>query len=240
LTRLFALFLTSIAVLVGCSSQPVYTGEPARAKLTRSPDPGANYVAVVGDSFTSGSLAGGVGMHSWLALAAGELRALGTDVTARSAARGPSGYILPGQQAGLFADQVKAVVGTNDKLVILFGSRYDADVSDQFSGERLAPEVHRTLVRVQEMAPRAKILIISAVWPDSRPSKGILNFRDVLAAQAASVGATFIDPVAEQWFWGRPDLIGADGIHPTDNGHAYMAARIAPVMQQLLRETPVP
>ena len=33
---------------------------------------------------------------------------------------------------------------------------------------------------------------------------------------------------------GRPDLIGADGVHPTDGGHAYMAAQIAPLIYDQL------
>ena len=44
------------------------------------------------------------------------------------------------------------------------------------------------------------------------------------------MGATWIDPIAERWFVGRPDLIGADGVHPTDAGHAYMADKIAPLI----------
>jgi len=37
----------------------------------------------------------------------------------------------------------------------------------------------------------------------------------------------FIDPLVEGWFVGRPDLIGSDGVHPNDAGHAYLAAKIA-------------
>ena len=29
---------------------------------------------------------------------------------------------------------------------------------------------------------------------------------------------------------GRPELIGGDGVHPTDAGHAYMADKIAPLI----------
>ena len=43
-------------------------------------------------------------------------------------------------------------------------------------------------------------------------------------------GATFVDPIAERWFVDRPDLIGRDGVHPTDAGHAYMADKIAPLI----------
>ena len=84
------------------------------------------------------------------------------------------------------------------------------------------------------MAPNAKFLVISPIWPDAHPSGGILQARDILRAEAAAIGATFVDPIAEAWFWDRPDLIGADGKHPTNDGHVYMADRIAPVMAQLL------
>jgi lysophospholipase L1-like esterase len=44
----------------------------------------------------------------------------------------------------------------------------------------------------------------------------------------------FIDPIAERWFVGRPDLIAQDGVHPTDAGHAYMADKIAPLIASQL------
>jgi lysophospholipase L1-like esterase len=51
---------------------------------------------------------------------------------------------------------------------------------------------------------------------------------------AGTIGATFVDPIAEHWFVGRPDLIGADGVHPNDAGHQYMADRIAPLIRTQL------
>ena len=48
----------------------------------------------------------------------------------------------------------------------------------------------------------------------------MLQIRDVLSAAAAAAGAAFVDPIADRWFVDRPDLIGADGVHPTDAGHA--------------------
>ena len=44
----------------------------------------------------------------------------------------------------------------------------------------------------------------------------------------------FVDPLAEGWFVGRPDLIGADGVHPNDAGHAYLAEKIAPLIRSQL------
>ena len=50
-----------------------------------------------------------------------------------------------------------------------------------------------------------------------------------------STGAVFVDPIAEAWFIDRPDLIGPDGIHPTNAGHAYVADKIAPLIAQPLQ-----
>ena len=58
----------------------------------------------------------------------------------------------------------------------------------------------------------------------------MLKIRDSLRDQAAQIGAAFIDPIADGWFVGRPDLIGQDGVHPNDAGHAYMADKIAPLI----------
>jgi len=62
----------------------------------------------------------------------------------------------------------------------------------------------------------------------------VLALRDSLHDQARAMGAVFVDPLAEGWFVGRPDLIGPDGVHPTDAGHAYLAEKIAPLISAQL------
>ena len=79
-------------------------------------------------------------------------------------------------------------------------------------------------------APTARLLVIGPPWPTDDVPDNVWRVRDALAAEAAAIGATFIDPLAEHWFVGRPELIGKDGIHPTDAGHAYMADKIAPLI----------
>jgi lysophospholipase L1-like esterase len=56
-----------------------------------------------------------------------------------------------------------------------------------------------------------------------------------VSAAAAAAGATFVDPLADRWFVGHPELIGADHVHPTDAGHAYMAGLIRPAIEKALR-----
>jgi hypothetical protein len=38
--------------------------------------------------------------------------------------------------------------------------------------------------------------------------------------------ATFVDPLADRWFVGRPDLIGADGVHPNVGGMRTWRTRL--------------
>lgn len=196
-----------------------------------------DYVAVVGDSYTSGSPAGGHGPQSWIAVVTDQLQKRGVPIKPVIGAVGASGYVAPGhQKAGTFNDQVIKVAGYNERLIVLFGSRNDAQVP----AEQLTPAVQHTLNEAKQLVPHGKLLVISPVWPNSTPSLDILRTRDVLKAEAAAAGAAFVDTIADHWFWDRPDLIGPDGVHPTDAGHVYMAERIAPVMAQLLASTQTP
>jgi lysophospholipase L1-like esterase len=142
-----------------------------------------------------------------------------------------SGYATPANgQGGVFADQIPTVVRPDDRLVVVFGSRTEADVP----AEELQPAVRKTLDAVRAAAPNAKIVVIGPVWTDPAPPPDVLQTRDVIQTQAGSTGAIFVDPIAEGWFRDNPDLIGSDGIHPTDAGHAYMADKIAPLIAQQL------
>ncbi len=76
--------------------------------------------------------------------------------------------------------------------------------------------------------------MIGPPWPTANPPEGVLRIRDALHYQAGIAGAVFVDPIAERWFVGQPELIGADGVHPTDAGHAYMADKIAPLIERAI------
>jgi lysophospholipase L1-like esterase len=61
--------------------------------------------------------------------------------------------------------------------------------------------------------------------------------RDIASREAAAVGATFVDPIADRWFADAPALIGGDGIHPTDDGHRLMAQKLEPYLRSALLAT---
>lgn len=215
-----------VVLTVGCGhSPPAYTSHYA----PDSPSAHAVPVAIIGDSYTGGSPFGGEGDKGWPTLVTAQLRKQGVRIYPDMSPQGGSGYALRGPEGGVFADQVKTVVRPDDRLVVLFGSRNDVDVSPA----ELAPAVQRTLVEVKEKVPSAKLLVIGFPWVGD-PYSGALQARDVLKTAAEALGATFVDPLAEGWFVGRPELIGSDGVHPSDAGHVYMADKIAPLIAQQL------
>ncbi|MEI6697737.1 GDSL lipase [Mycolicibacterium sp.] len=183
-------------------------------------------IAVIGDSYTAGSPEGGTGPNSWPVLAGQLLAREGVEVEADVAAEGGAGYGQRGSRGSIFQDLTAQAARRNDALVIFFGSRNDEPVDPQTFPALAAG----TFQLARFAAPGAKILVIGPPWPTAGPPPAVLKIRDSLRDQATLAGAAFIDPIAEGWFVGRPNLIGPDGVHPTDTGHAYLAEKIAPLI----------
>lgn len=188
------------------------------------------HVAVIGDSYTTGSNEGGNGPSSWTEQAWKLLGQRGINVVADIAAEGGAGYAQPGNRGSIFSDLTARAVQRNDALVVFFGSRNDQPANPAEFPARAAGALH--LARFA--APEARVLVIGPPWPSSTPPPAVLAIRNALRAQATAIGATFVDPIAEDWFVGRPSLIGHDGVHPTDAGHTYMAEKIAPLIYNQL------
>ena len=190
----------------------------------------ASRIAIIGDSYTAGSGEGGNGPRSWPVLAWGLLAREGVDVDADIAAEGGAGYGQRGDSGSVFEDLTARAVRRNDDLIVFFGSRNDQPV-DPREFPALAAG---TFQLARFAAPTAKVLVIGPPWPTAGPPPAVLKIRDSLRDQAAVAGALFVDPIAEGWLVGRPDLIGQDGVHPTDAGHAYLAQKIAPLIYDQL------
>ncbi|WP_163805852.1 Rv0518 family GDSL lipase [Mycolicibacterium anyangense] len=187
-------------------------------------------VAVIGDSYTTGTDEGGRGPQSWTAQTWQLLAAQGFKVEPDVAAEGGAGYGIRGNHGNVFEDLTIRAVKRDDALVVFFGSRNDQPVDQA----RFPVLVGETFQIARRVAPSAKFLVIGPPWPTADPPDVVLAIRDNLRIQARGVGATFIDPLAEGWFVGRPDLIGPDGVHPNDAGHAYLAEKIAPLIRSQL------
>lgn len=210
-------------MLFGVFSAPAPT---VTHRQIRTLDFAVNRVAVIGDSYTTGSDQGGNGPQGWAPQVWQALSGHGIPVTPTVAAEGGAGYCTRGNRGSVFEDLTVRAVKPNDTLVVFFGSRNDMKVEPT----RLSIAMYGTLNLARQIARSAKMLVIGPPWPTADPPPEILRIRDILSYQAQLAGATFVDPIAARWFVGRPELIGADGVHPTDAGHTYMADKIAPLI----------
>jgi lysophospholipase L1-like esterase len=223
-------FAVAIAVLVGLVSAGSTTVSHNDIVTL---DASLNRVAVVGDSYTTGGELGGLGSRGWTTRAWQLLSRQGIAVAPDVAAEGGAGYGTRGNHGSVFEDLTNDVVKPDDALVVFFGSRNDQGVDPT----QLSILAYGTFQLARRTAPSAKFLVIGPPWPTADPPDPVLRIRDALKYQAGVAGATFIDPIAQGWFVGRPDLIGKDGVHPTDAGHAYMAEKIAPLIGAQLSRT---
>jgi lysophospholipase L1-like esterase len=211
-------FLVSVGLLVG-----LVVNVPTQRYVTSGLDPKVYHIAVIGDSYTTGAAEGGQGPKGWPTLAWQALARRGVQINADVVAEGGAGYVVRGNRGSIFVDLTSRAVKPDDSLVVFYGSRNDKD-ADPAAITRMS---HDALAMAQRTAPAARMLVIGPPWPTADVPVPVLRIRDILRGEAEQVGATFFDPIAAGWFVGRPDLIGADGIHPTDEGHAYMADKIS-------------
>lgn len=184
---------------------------------------GLSRVAVISDSYTTGTDLGGLGANGWPALVWQMLADGGRPVTADVAAEGRAGYGVRGDHNSTFGDLTARAVRPDDALVVFFGSRNDQPVD----AVQVAVLARDAFELARRRAPTARLLVIGPPWPTADVPLRITQIRDALAMVAMASGARFIDPLVERWFVGRPELIAVDGVHPTDTGHRYLAERIA-------------
>lgn len=187
-------------------------------------DAGAPVIAVYGDSYSAGSDEGGQGAAGWPALVAERL-----DADVRLHAVPGAGYVA-GLGGGTFLAQVQAAEEPDADAVVVFGSRNDTGAPAQ----EITDQAIAVYDALRTASPSAQIVVIGPAWSDEAVPAETLLARDAVRTAATALGLTFIDPLEEGWFFGRLDLIGADAIHPTDEGHAYLADRIEPVLRSAL------
>lgn len=138
---------------------------------------------------------------------------------------GGVGYVQTGAAKLAFAGLAQSIP-TDAAIVVVFGSRNDGGGYSPDSISKAATDLH---AQIRKRAQGAKLLVIGPPWVDENVPNNILTIRDRLKIAATKAGATFVDPIADEWFFGADAaLIGSDGVHPTDAGVQYMAERILP------------
>jgi len=204
---------------------PAATTQPSATESAEpADDEGPPVVAVYGDSYSAGSGEGGNGAAGWPAIVAGRLEA---DV--RLHADPGAGYVAAGG-AGTFLDQVQASPEPDADVVVVFGSRNDTGAPVQ----QIEDQATATYDAVRAESPAATLVVIGPAWSDAAVPADTLLARDAVRAAAETAGVAFVDALADGWFFGRLELIGGDAIHPTDEGHVYLADLIEPILREAL------
>lgn len=189
-------------------------------------------ILVIGDSYTGGTQEGGLGRNSWTSLLASNMNRDGYPTSVDVSAAGGSGYLTPGAYGQTFASLAERMRTSQYDIVVIFGSRNDTSVEDS-----LRLEAIRLYGLVHQMWPTSELVVVGPPWPRAGPPQYLLNDRDALAVAARASGGVFIDPVTDGWFASASrSLIGADEVHPTDAGHAYMELLIRPVVETAAQE----
>jgi lysophospholipase L1-like esterase len=230
-TARFIVALVLVGGVVGGYSSAPSALRPVALCSLGSP---VTHIAVVGDSYTTGTDEGGLGPQAWTARAWQALARQGMPVAADVASEGRAGYAVLGDHGSMFEDLTARAVHPYDHLVVFFGSRNDQGVDPEF----LAEQARASFDLARRIAPSARLLVIGPPWPTSDPPGEVRQVDDVIGAQAMAADAAYVDPIAEHWFVDRPELIGPDGVHPTDAGHEYMAEMIAPLIRAQLPRRP--
>src|SRR5882757_1875830 len=117
-----AMLVVACALLVGG------VGAPTASVALASRDTPLSRVAVIGDSYTTGSDQGGRGPNAWTVRSWQTLARQGFQITPDVAAEGGAGYGVRGNRGSVFRDLTPAVVRPDDALVLFFGSRNDKGV----------------------------------------------------------------------------------------------------------------
>ena len=186
-------------------------------------------ITFIGDSYTGGSDMGGDAAKGWTARLQSQIDPAKYFVPYRRYAEGGAGYVATGQQGSTFLD-LATRVQPDTAIVIVFGSRNDGGIDPA----RVRSAADTVFAAIRTKAPGALLLVIGPPWVDEDVPAGISAVRDALQSAADDAAATFVDPLAEGWFFGADSaLIGTDGVHPTNDGHVYMAAKILPHVQSM-------
>ena len=191
---------------------------PAAAPAARRAFGRGSRVVFLGDSYTSGWNGAGIGAHGWprIVASARGWRAVNLAVPG-------TGFMDPGWTGQPVDSRVGRAIDDRPDVVVLAAGHNDFN----WGRSATAAAADRVIMRIHRSLPHALLVVIGPIWQNGRPPAASVALRDHLRRTAAAVDAVFIDPIAERWFAGsRHALISADGIHPSDSGHRFMASRV--------------
>jgi lysophospholipase L1-like esterase len=222
LVAIMAITLVMLAVQHVAASQPADGAEPGPVPtFTSNLQP---LVTFVGDSYTEGSGENTDENTRYTTLVRHDM-----EVRMQNVAVGGSGYVHAGNTGKPFSGQVGAI-SPDAALVVVYGSRNDLVGADPASVSSAASDLYSA---IKAKAKNAALVVIGPSFVENpTPTAGVAQAAAIRQA-ATDADATYVD--AADWFHGTPaNYIGADGIHPTDAGHRYLATKIEPIIRAAL------
>lgn len=203
------------STVVGSPSSP----EPVTVRSPGGTDSANRKVAVIGDSFSSGSANDVV----WPDVLAALHR---VDIT--NASLSGSGYVAGADDLGTFADQVSPAASADPSVVLVVGSENDygadpGDVRDR------AAELFREL---RNTAPRARVVVIGPIWSGGSVPDDMWDIDAAVETEALFAGLDYVDTLGRGWL-DDPAIIQDDGDHPTDEGQYLLAADIDSALSEV-------
>jgi lysophospholipase L1-like esterase len=182
-------------------------------------------MVVLGDSIASGSSYGGRGSHGWPYIVAQQLGLLSLPC-----AQPGTGYTTgnPFGSGKAYTARIRCVVELKPDILIAEGSRNDDD------GEATKQAAAEVLGKLRQELPEAKFLVIGPLYLDKTDGR-TTPVNEAVKAVATSLGLTYVDTIKEGWFTGSArSFVAEDGIHPTDEGHRYLASLVVPLVTRML------
>ncbi|UWX97969.1 SGNH/GDSL hydrolase family protein [Arthrobacter zhaoxinii] len=207
-------------------------GAPGPARTTQ-PAEKVPQIDILGDSYVGGSAEGGNGAANWTKVVGTRFYDQGSRVELNVIAQPGSGYLARGTTDLVFREAATLRLRPTADVVLVFGSRNDGRQDDT----TMYDAAQSLYSDIQNIAPEAKVVVVGPVWVDADVPDFISANNEAMARAASDGNVVYIDALAEGWFAGSEDgLIGADGIHPTDEGHAYLASKIFPLLEDIIEE----
>lgn len=137
-----------------------------------------------------------------------------------------SGYLVEGIAADSEVYAVRAAaLPADSQFVVISGGINDAETRRD-DPDAFTDAVRSTLSAAGAAAPDAKLIVLAPFWPYGALDNNIQQMRDAVRDEAASAGATFIDPIAEGWQADTTGLLLEDGLHPNQAGYQQIADRL--------------
>ncbi|MCZ4076986.1 SGNH/GDSL hydrolase family protein [Rhodococcus sp. H36-A4] len=130
-----------------------------------------------------------------------------------------SGYLMPGAKNLTILDRINGSRLDSADMVIISGGLEDLKRGD---GSKIGPAILDTLLRAKELAPHARIVVLSVFAPG--PSAKLNNMNTLLRRVSERIDAEYID--VSSVLIDSPGMLGSDGTFPTDAGQKALATEI--------------